>query len=129
MYQPLDKKTNKYSTDFGTEYQNDLTKEIDKYLLPSLIKFNGINTYKHRTYILVDDIGCKDHTFAIRCPGMTIGEVKFIGFYPNTQIISSIVIDTENKALGMSYNVDELTKADFSKFINKKLELKERYWD
>ena len=75
-----------------TDWQNDVTYYIDQYLKDSLQKYDGKKDYKHRTYILVDNIGIKDSTFAIRCPGMTIGHIKYSGSYPDSMIITEIKI-------------------------------------
>ena len=111
-----------------TDWQNNITYEIDKYLNESFNPFDGKSNYKHRTYILVDDIGIKDSIFAIRCPGMTIGHVKFSGTYPDKMIIEEIKIYDDPKVLSMMYNT-ELISVNFDSYIGKPLVLEEEYFN
>lgn len=111
-----------------TDWQNNITYEIDKYLNESFKPFDGKSKYKHRTYILVDDIGIKDSAFDIRCPGMTIGHVKFFGTYPDKMIIDEIRIYDDPKVLSMMYNT-ELISVNFDSYIGKPLVLEEDYFN
>lgn len=109
------------------EFQNEVTKKIDEYLLPKLKDFDGIKTYKHRTYILVDDIGIQDRKLAIRVPGLTIGIITYTGDYPDTMIIKSISINKYDKMMAMNYT-EEIDSLDLSSYIGKPLILEEDYY-
>lgn len=111
-----------------TDWQNDLTYQIDKYLKESFKTFDGKSNYKHRTYILVDDFGLKDSLFAIRCPGMTIGHVKFSGTYPDNMTIKEIKIYDDPKVLSMMYDT-KLLSVNFDSYIGKPLVLEEDYFN
>ena len=111
-----------------TDWQNDLTRDIDQYLKESFKSFDGKSNYKHRTYILIDDFGITDRTFAIRCPGITIGHVKVSGTYPDKMTIEEIKIYDDPKVLSMMYNTD-LIKVNFDSYIGKPLVLEEDYFN
>lgn len=109
------------------EFQNKITRKIDEYLLPLLKDFDGIKTYKHRTYILVDDIGIQDRKLAIRVPGLTIGCIRYTGDYPDNMIIKSIQVDKYTKMVAMNYT-KEIDSLDLSSYIGKPLILEEDYY-
>lgn len=112
-----------------TDWQNDVTYCIDQYLKDSLQKYDGKKDYKHRTYILVDNIGIKDSTFAIRCPGMTIGHIKYSGSYPDSMIITEIKIYNDMLSALHIFYKPGLVSLKFNQFIGKPLILKEDYFD
>lgn len=109
------------------DFQNEITKEIDQFLLPKFKDFDGIKTFKHRTYILVDDIGIQDRKLAIRVPGLTIGCIKYTGDYPDSMMIKSIKVDEYTKMMAMNYT-KEIDSLDLSKYIGKPLILEEDYY-
>lgn len=109
------------------EFQNEITKKIDEYLLPKLKDFDGIKTYKHRTYILVDDIGIQERKLAIRVPGLTIGCIRYTGDYPDSMMIKSIGINKYDKMMAMNYT-EEIDSLDLSSYIGKPLILEEDYY-
>lgn len=112
-----------------TDWQNDITHFADQYLKDSLQDYDGKKNFKHRTYILVDDYGIKESTFAIRCPGMTIGHVKFSGEYPDNMTITEIKIYNDNKFAKQMFYKPGLVSSIFDQFIGKPLILKEDYFD
>lgn len=109
------------------EFQNEITKKIDECLLPKLKDFDGIKTYKHRTYILVDDIGIQDRKLPIRIPGLTIGIITYTGDYPDNMLIKSISINKYDKIMAMNYT-EEIDSLDLSSYIGKPLILEEDYY-
>lgn len=112
-----------------TDWQNDITHFADQYLRDSLLKYDGKDGPKHRTYILVDDFGINESTFAIRCPGMTIGHVKYSGNYPDNMIITEIKIYNDNSFAKWMFYKPGLVSSLFDQFIGKPLILKEDYFD
>ena len=112
-----------------TDWQNNITHFADQYLKESLQKYDGKDNYKHRTYILVDDFGIKESTFAIRCPGLTIGHVKYSGTYPDNMTITEIKIYNDNKFAKQMFYKPGLVSSLFDQFIGQPLELKEDYFD
>ena len=61
-------------THIWKEYYNDITRECDTHLIPGMKK---LHDYGHKTYILMDDISFKDKVLAIRCPGATVGHIRY----------------------------------------------------
>lgn len=109
------------------EFQNEITRKIDEYLLPKFKDHDGIKDYKHRTYILVDDIGIQTRKLAIRVPGLTIGYIRYNGDYPDSMMIKSIKVDKCTKAMAMNYT-NEIDSLDLSSYIGKSLILEEEYY-
>ena len=56
------------------EYYNDFTRECDTHLIPGMKK---LYEYGQKTYILMDDIRFKEKVLAIRCPGSTVGHIRY----------------------------------------------------
>ena len=56
------------------EYYNDFTRECDTHLMPRMKEFYE---YGQKTYILIDNIGFKEKVLAIRCPGSTVGHIRY----------------------------------------------------
>ena len=56
------------------EYYNDFTRECDIHLMPRMKDFYD---YGQKTYLLMDSIGLKEKVFAIRCPGATVGHIRY----------------------------------------------------
>ena len=56
------------------EYYNDFTRECDTHLMPRMKEFYE---YGQKTYILIDSIGFKEKVLAIRCPGSTVGHIRY----------------------------------------------------
>ena len=56
------------------EYYNDFTRECDTHLIQRMKEFYE---YEQKTYILIDSIGFKEKALAIRCPGSTIGHIRY----------------------------------------------------
>ena len=56
------------------EYYNDFTRECDTHLMQRMKEFYE---YGQKTYILIDSIGFKEKVLAIRCPGSTIGHIRY----------------------------------------------------
>lgn len=56
------------------EYYNDFTRECDTHLMQRMKKFYE---YGQKTYILIDSIGLKEKALAIRCPGSTVGHIRY----------------------------------------------------
>lgn len=56
------------------EYYNDFTRECDTYLMPRMKEYYE---YGQKTYILIDSIGFKEKALAIRCPGSTVGHIRY----------------------------------------------------
>lgn len=108
-------------------FQNVITKKIDEYLLPKLKDYDGTKTYKHRTYILVDDIGIQERNLTIRVPGLIIGSIKYTGDYPDSMIIKHIKVDKYDKMMAMNYT-EEIDSLDLSNYIGKPLILEEDYY-
>lgn len=109
------------------EFQNEITRKIDEYLLPKFKDYDGIKEYKHRTYILVDDIGIQTRELAIRVPGLTIGYIRYTGDYPDSMMIKSIKIDKCTKTMAMNYT-NEIDSLDLSSYNGKSLILEEEYY-
>ena len=109
------------------EFQHEITKKIDQYLLPQYANFDGKKNYKHRAYILVDDIGISERKLAIRVPGLTIGYIRYTGDYPDTMIIKSIKIDTYDKVMAINFS-EEISSLDLTNYIGKPLILEEDYY-
>ena len=56
------------------ECYNDFTKECDTHLIQRMKEFYE---YGQKTYILIDSIGFKEKALAIRCPGSTVGHIRY----------------------------------------------------
>ena len=56
------------------EYYNDFTRECDTHLIQRMKEFYE---YGQKTYILIDSIGFKEKALAIRCPGSTVGHIRY----------------------------------------------------
>ena len=56
------------------EYYNDFTRECDTHLMQRMKEFYE---YGQKTYILIDNIGFKEKVLAIRCPGSTVGHIRY----------------------------------------------------
>ena len=56
------------------EYYNDFTRECDTHLIPGMKK---LYDYGQKTYILMDNISLKEKVMAIRCPGATVGHIRY----------------------------------------------------
>ena len=66
-----------YLGEFGhiwKEYYNDFTRECDTHLMQRMKEFYE---YGQKTYILIDNIGFKEKVLAIRCPGSTVGHIRY----------------------------------------------------
>ena len=113
----------------ATDWQNDITYFADQYLRDVLLKYDGKDGPKHRTYILVDDFGIEHSAFAIRCPGMTIGHVKYSGTYPDNMTITEIKIYNDNQFAKRMFYKPGLVSSKFDQFIGQPLELKEDYFN
>ena len=61
-------------THIWKEYYNDITRECDTHLIPGMKK---LHDYGQKTYILMDDISFKEKVLAIRCPGATVGHIRY----------------------------------------------------
>ena len=61
-------------THIWKEYYNDITRECDTHLIPGMKK---LYEYGQKTYILMDDISLKEKVMAIRCPGATVGHIRY----------------------------------------------------
>ena len=56
------------------EYYNDFIRECDTHLMQRMKEFYE---YGQKTYILIDNIGFKEKALAIRCPGSTVGHIRY----------------------------------------------------
>ena len=56
------------------EYYNDFTRECDTHLMQRMKEFYE---YGQKTYILMDNISLKEKILAIRCPGSTVGHIRY----------------------------------------------------
>ena len=56
------------------ECYNDFTRECDTHLIQRMKEFYE---YGQKTYILIDNIGFKEKVLAIRCPGSTVGHIRY----------------------------------------------------
>ena len=106
------------------EFYSDLTKEIDTYLNDYYKNYNKSdkNSFKFRSYLLLDKKSIEEHRVYIRVPGCTIGCVYYTGKYPNDMIITKVIIDNDLVVLNWWFNNDIKGKS-FSEFINKPLVL------
>ena len=56
------------------EYYKDFTRECDMHLMPRMKEFYE---YGQKTYLLMDSIGLKEKVLAVRCPGATVGHIRY----------------------------------------------------
>ena len=101
------------------EYYNDFTRECDTHLMQRMKEFYE---YGQKTYILIDSIGFKEKVFAIRCPGATVGHIRYDDS-SGKKIITEIEI--YNDTLKMFYNESIKDIVTSKKYIGKELILEE----
>ena len=100
------------------EYYNDFTRECDTHLIPGMKK---LYEYGQKTYILMDDISLKEKVMAIRCPGATVGHIRY-NDSSGKRIISEIEFYDTFK---MFYNDSINDIVTSKKWIGKELILEE----
>ena len=101
------------------EYYNDFTRECDTHLMQRMKEFYE---YGQKTYILIDNIGFKEKVLAIRCPGATVGHIRYDDS-SGKKIITEIEI--YNDTLKMFYNESIKDIVTSKKYIGKELILEE----
>ena len=101
------------------EYYNDFTRECDTHLMQRMKEFYE---YGQKTYILIDNIGFKEKVLAIRCPGSTVGHIRYDDS-SGKKIITEIEI--YNDTLKMFYNESIKDIVTSKKYIGKELILEE----
>lgn len=102
----------KYEDGFGMdEYFCELTEELDN--LAGLNKKQSYG-YGRRHYILATNSYKKDHLYAIRIPGGTVGDIET----DENDIILNLTIDLNYVVKTYPNNVNEIIK----KYIGKKIE-------
>ena len=101
------------------EYYNDFTRECDTHLMQRMKEFYE---YGQKTYILMDDISFKEKVLAIRCPGATVGHIRYDDS-SGKKIITEIEI--YNDTLKMFYNESIKDIVTSKKYIGKELILEE----
>ena len=101
------------------EYYNDFTRECDTHLIQRMKEFYE---YGQKTYILIDNIGFKEKVLAIRCPGSTVGHIRYDDS-SGKKIITEIEI--YNDTLKMFYNESIKDIVTSKKYIGKELILEE----
>ena len=101
------------------EYYNDFTRECDTHLMQRMKEFYE---YGQKTYILIDSIGLKEKALAIRCPGATVGHIRYDDS-SGKKIITEIEI--YNDTLKMFYNESIKDIVTSKKYIGKELILEE----
>ena len=101
------------------EYYNDFTRECDTHLMQRMKEFYE---YGQKTYILIDSIGLKEKVLAIRCPGATVGHIRYDDS-SGKKIITEIEI--YNDTLKMFYNESIKDIVTSKKYIGKELILEE----
>ena len=106
-------------THIWKEYYNDITRECDPHLIPGMKK---LHDYGQKTYILIDSIGLKEKALAIRCPGATVGHIRYDDS-SGKKIITEIEI--YNDTLKMFYNESIKDIVTSKKWIGKELILEE----
>ena len=100
------------------EYYNDFTRECDTHLIQRMKEFYE---YGQKTYILIDSIGFKEKALAIRCPGSTVGHIRYDDSSGKRIIIEIEIYDTFKMFYNNSIN-DIVTS---KKWIGKELILEE----
>ena len=103
----------KYEWCCRDEYYCELTKELD--ILSGLNKRESYEGYKYRHYIYATDSDKKEHCYAIRVPGGTLGDIVA----NNDDYIIDITIYTNYVIRTYPHNVNEIIK---KKYIGKKIE-------
>ena len=106
-------------THIWKEYYNDITRECDTHLIPGMKK---LHDYGQKTYILMDDISFKEKVLVIRCPGATVGHIRYDDS-SGKKIITEIEI--YNDTLKMFYNESIKDIVTSKKYIGKELILEE----
>ena len=101
------------------EYYNDFTRECDTHLIQ---RMKELYEYGQKTYILIDSIGFKEKALAIRCPGSTVGHIRYDDS-SGKKIITEIEI--YNDTLKMFYNESIKDIVTSKKYIGKELILEE----
>ena len=103
------------------EYVNDFTRECDEHFYPSwkMMKENG-----HETYILLDNVRLKDKTLAFRCPGCTIGHIKYDDS-SGKKIITEVKIYTPYYKSFYNDSINDIVTS--KKWIGKELILEEEH--
>lgn len=101
------------------EYYNDFTRECDTHLMQRMKKFYE---YGQKTYILMDDISLKEKVMAIRCPGATVGHIRYEDS-SGKKIITEVEI--YNDTFKMFYNESVKDIVTSKKYIGKELILEE----
>ena len=101
------------------EYYNDFTRECDTHLIPGMKK---LYDYGQKTYILIDNISLKEKVMAIRCPGATVGHIRY-----NDSSGKKIITEVEiyNDTFKMFYNESVKDIVTSKKYIGKELILEE----
>lgn len=100
------------------EYYNDFTRECDAHLMQKMKEFYE---YGQKTYILMDNISLKEKILAIRCPGSTIGHIRY-NDSSGKRIITEIEFYDDFK---MFYNDSINDIVTSKKWIGKELILEE----
>lgn len=106
----------KYEGYCRDEYVCELTEELD--ILSGLNKRESYEGYKYRHYIYATDSDKKEHCYAIRVPGGTLGDIVT----DNDDYIIDVVIDIDYVIKTYPNNVNEVIK---KKYIGKKIEFEE----
>ena len=106
-------------THIWKEYYNDFTGECDTHLIQRMKEFYE---YGQKTYILIDNIGLKEKALAIRCPGATVGHIRYDDS-SGKKIITEVEI--YNDTLKMFYNESIKDIVTSKKYIGKELILEE----
>ena len=101
------------------EYYNDFTRECDTHLMQRMKEFYE---YGQKTYILIDNIGFKEKVLAIRCPGSTVGHIRYDDS-SGKKIITEVEI--YNDTLKMFYKESIKDIVTSKKWIGKELILEE----
>lgn len=97
------------------EYVCELTEELD--ILSGLNK-RGSYRYGYKHYVYATDSDKKEHYYAIRVPGGTLGDIVT----DNDDYIIDVVIDIDYVIKTYLNNVNEIIK---KKYIGKKIEFEE----
>ena len=100
------------------EYYDDFTRECDTHLIQRMKEFYE---YGQKTYILIDNIGFKEKALAIRCPGSTVGHIRYDDSSGKRIITEIEFYDT----LKMFYNDSINDIVTSKKWIGKELILEE----
>jgi len=105
----------KYKDGFNMdEYFCELTKELDE--LSGLDKKESYE-YGRRHYILATNSYKKDHLYAIRIPGGTVGDIET----DNNDIILNLTIDVNYVVRTYPKNINEIIQ----KYIGEKIEFED----